>query len=144
MKNDSTLSRRHLLAGVPAVAAVGVPSVATPLGGLAEGSDPIFEAIADYEEALAARLANKDEDLDTDLMDDEFGALEYVFHTTPTTIGGAAALVELWAKMPYGQDIGDECEECVLEMAFSGWKRPFGIRAIANLAAALRQIAAAA
>jgi hypothetical protein len=41
MKIETTpLSRRRLLAGVPAVAAVGVPSVATALGGLAEAAEP--------------------------------------------------------------------------------------------------------
>jgi hypothetical protein len=45
MKTDSTLSRRRLLAAVPAVAAAGVPSVAIALGGLAAGDDPIFAAI---------------------------------------------------------------------------------------------------
>jgi hypothetical protein len=39
MKTDTTLSRRRLLAGVPAVAAAGVPSVATALGGFATGGD---------------------------------------------------------------------------------------------------------
>jgi hypothetical protein len=39
MKTDTTLSRRRLLAGVPAVAAAGVPSVANALGGLAMGGD---------------------------------------------------------------------------------------------------------
>jgi len=43
MKTDSTLSRRRLLASVPAVAAAGVPAAATALGGLATGAtaDPI-------------------------------------------------------------------------------------------------------
>jgi hypothetical protein len=45
MKTDTNLSRRRLLAGVPAVAAAGVPSVATALGGLAGGNDPVFAAI---------------------------------------------------------------------------------------------------
>jgi hypothetical protein len=39
MKIETTLSRRRLLAGVPAVAAAGIPSVATALGGLPIGSD---------------------------------------------------------------------------------------------------------
>jgi hypothetical protein len=41
-----------LLAGVPAVAAVGVPSVATALSGLATGTDPIFAAIERHREAF--------------------------------------------------------------------------------------------
>src|SRR5258706_11007007 len=57
MRSDSNLSRRRLLAGVPAVAAVGVPSVATALGGLAAGSDPIFAAIAAHKAAVEARVA---------------------------------------------------------------------------------------
>ncbi len=57
MKTDTNLSRRRLLAGVPAVAAAGVPSVATALGGLATGDDPIFAAIGAYNGALAKRAA---------------------------------------------------------------------------------------
>ncbi len=145
MKADTNLSRRRLLAGVPAVAAAGVPSVATALGGFAKGDDPILAAIGAYNEALATRLAYHGEDDEADeLMEDEFAALEDLFHTTPTTVAGAAALVELWAKMPYGEAVEDPCGECVIEMAFTGWKHTMGIRALTNLGAALRQIAAAA
>jgi hypothetical protein len=52
-ENTTTLSSRRLLAGVPAVAAVGVPSVATALGGLAvDGDDPIFAAIEAHKRAI--------------------------------------------------------------------------------------------
>jgi len=53
MKIETTLSRRRLLASVPAVAAAGVPSVATALGGLAADPDPIFAAIERHREAFA-------------------------------------------------------------------------------------------
>ncbi len=39
MKTETTLSRRRLLASVPAVAAAGLPSIATALGGLPTGDD---------------------------------------------------------------------------------------------------------
>jgi hypothetical protein len=57
MKTDTNLSRRRLLAGVPAVAAVGVPSVASALGGLAEGSDPIFALIEQHKQGMRALSA---------------------------------------------------------------------------------------
>jgi hypothetical protein len=57
MKTDTTLSRRRLLAGVPAVAAVGVPSVATALGGLAAGDDAKLLALAPELEAVDAEYA---------------------------------------------------------------------------------------
>jgi hypothetical protein len=60
MKTDTTLSRRRLLAGVPAVAAIGVPSVATAPGGLATGDDPIFAAIERHREAFES-YSNTDE-----------------------------------------------------------------------------------
>jgi hypothetical protein len=47
MKTDTTLSRRRLLVGVPAVAAAGVPSVATALGGLVIGDDAKLLALVD-------------------------------------------------------------------------------------------------
>jgi hypothetical protein len=57
MKTDPTLSRRRLLAGVPAVAAAGVPSVATALGGLAAGPDPVFAAIEAHRAMILAMKA---------------------------------------------------------------------------------------
>ena len=56
MKTDSRLSRRRLLASVPAVAAAGVPAAATALGGLATGAadDPIFAAIERHRKAFDA------------------------------------------------------------------------------------------
>ena len=60
MRNDSRLSRRRLLASVPAVAATMGPAAASfdkclgALGGLATGSDPIFAAIERHRQAFEA------------------------------------------------------------------------------------------
>jgi hypothetical protein len=53
----TNLSRRRLLASMPAVAAAGVPSVATALGGLAADSDPIFAAIEAHHDAMKSLTA---------------------------------------------------------------------------------------
>jgi hypothetical protein len=54
MKIETTLSRRRLLASVPAVAAAVVPTLATALGGLAAGSDPVFAAIETHRTTIRA------------------------------------------------------------------------------------------
>ena len=54
MKTDTTLSRRRLLAGVPAVAAAAaVPSIATALGRLPT-DDPVIEVVARHRRAWEA------------------------------------------------------------------------------------------
>jgi hypothetical protein len=113
MKTDTTLSRRRLLAGVPAVAAVGVPSVATALGGLSAGAtiDPIFGLIAAQRETMRAltaafrkQSAMEEADGDDgwnagcidvdDAHDCDCDALAAVLTTPPTPLGGVAALLE--------------------------------------------------
>jgi hypothetical protein len=76
MKTDSTLSRRRLLAGVPAVAAVGVPSVATALSGLAAEPDPIFAAIEEHKRmnVLFAASFEGSEEETNEAGDDETAA----------------------------------------------------------------------
>jgi hypothetical protein len=55
MKTDQTLSRRRLLARIPAVAAAAVPAAATALGGLpATGDDPVFAVIERHRQAFEA------------------------------------------------------------------------------------------
>jgi hypothetical protein len=66
--NTTNLSRRRLLAGVPAVAAVGVPSVATALGGLATGDDAKLLALVDKyfaDDAEYDRLSAAETELST-------------------------------------------------------------------------------
>jgi hypothetical protein len=61
MKIDSTLSRRRLLASVPAVAAAGVPVAATAFGGLAMGAtaNPDAALIKLVEEWFAAKVEER-------------------------------------------------------------------------------------
>jgi hypothetical protein len=56
--NSNTLSRRRLLASVPAVAAGAVPAAATALGGLATNADPVFAAIETHREAVRELAAS--------------------------------------------------------------------------------------
>jgi hypothetical protein len=56
--STNAMSRRHLLASVPAMAAVSVPAVATAFGGLpAGGDDPVFAAIEAHKQAMEAASA---------------------------------------------------------------------------------------
>jgi hypothetical protein len=158
MKTDTTLSRRRLLAGVPAVAAAGVPSVASALGGLAEGDDPIFAVIAEYRAAVVARTAALDRwskagephsgplyDAQDAGFDHEHDAMAKFFETFPTTSAGAAALFERLAEQLYPGDGGDFT---VMEHEIESWETEEGMLEakewVVGMAAALRRIAAAA
>jgi len=59
MNTDTTLTRRRLLASVPAVAAIAAPATATALGGLPAvvGDDPIFAVIESHHDAMKSSTA---------------------------------------------------------------------------------------
>ncbi len=56
MKIETMISRRKLLASAPAAAAIGVPSVATALGGLAAGDDDELLALGRQMEPVYSRF----------------------------------------------------------------------------------------
>jgi hypothetical protein len=161
MKTHSTLSRRRLLAGVPAVAAVGVPSVATALGGLATGDDPIFAAIEAHRatiRAFKAAFESRDHLEDTDPegsidapewiaaeleienADERDADAEATFLTTqPTTLAGILASLEHAAEDAGGDGtILDSASRCHREdVSDAAEAYP------AMIAAALRKLLAA-
>jgi hypothetical protein len=158
MKTDINLTRRRLLARIPAVAAVGVPSVATALGGLPTGDDPIFAVIAEYRAAVAARMAALDRwneagephsgplyDASEAGCDHEHDVMAKFFETFPTTSAGAAALFERLAEQLYPGEGGDFT---VLEHEIEYWETEEGMiqakKWVVGMAAALRQIATVA
>ncbi len=124
MKTDTNLSRRRLLAGVPAVAAVGVPSVATALGGLRTGGDdPIFAAIEAHKRAYALFDAAFDaHDGDSPEVDEtsehEWDAFWDIFETEPTTAAGLVVLFEYLA-LPHD---GVGTTDSNLHFAFNDWQ----------------------
>jgi hypothetical protein len=125
MKTDTTLSRRRLLADVPAVAAVGVPSVATALGGLATGDDPVFAAIEAHRATIRAftaafppgywntpeYIAAEPEIENANELDED---AEAAFLTTqPTTLAGILASLEHAAEDTGGDGtILDSASRC--------------------------------
>jgi hypothetical protein len=119
MKIENTISRRKLLASAPAVAAAGVPSIATALGGLATGDDPIFAAIEAHKQAVADWQALDD---DSDEVNTEYCkranlAFWRVFETAPTSLAGLVALFEHFVE-PQWQDGG---KLTVIQWAAEGW-----------------------
>jgi hypothetical protein len=109
-----------LLGGLAATTKSGEASPAIA-GAKAAEVDPIFAAIAAYKEALRERSevldAEDDEEVfptyeewdeaQDDARDAEFEAHGALFDTTPTTIAGVAALLELLATDPYRDECGD-------------------------------------
>jgi hypothetical protein len=144
--NTNHLSRRRALAGLSVAAAAGV--AALPAGAAAE-VDPIFAAIERYKAAVRARgvvlAAEYDSDEDRDACDAEWEAFDGLFETTPTTIAGIAALLELLGTDPYSEaEFGPG--ESVLGWAYNnGPGSPLeraANRLMSTLAAALRTMPA--
>jgi hypothetical protein len=101
MSVPTDTTRRRLLAGIPATAAVLVPVAATALGGppVQLDDDPIFAAIAEHRAALAAWDDVIDDDDDDEevfrlALSHQNDALKRLFTTAPTTVAGAAAWLE--------------------------------------------------
>jgi hypothetical protein len=97
-----TTSRRALLAGAPAVAATALTG-----GSLANGlatalaapsnADPVLAALAEYKAAVRATGAELEEfgEPTVETFNEEWDAFGRLFETTPTSIAGVAALLEL-------------------------------------------------
>jgi hypothetical protein len=154
MKIETTLSRRRLLASVPAVAAAGVPAAAAALGGLATGTtaDPIFAAIAEHKAAVEARvtamrtLFPDGQDIDPDHPEYEEAeeceneAREALLTTPLTTVAGVAA----WLKH-MGSAESEEKHSAVLLFSIIAYTRPhlshLAERQLLAAAAVLEEIA---
>jgi hypothetical protein len=110
MKDDSTMSRRGLLAGVPAMAVAVAPAAALALSGLPADAtaDPVFAAIAEYKRANRAFYDEygKLDDFELDSLEydeqqeivDGLGKVsaaagDNVETLVPVSIAGAAALL---------------------------------------------------
>jgi hypothetical protein len=113
MKTDTTMSRRRLLASVPAVAAAGVPAAATALGGLSTGAtaDPIYAAIEVHREAYrtfdaavatfgVAEASDDDEAYEAAnanvliASNAEKETAAALIEIVPTTLAGASAVID--------------------------------------------------
>jgi hypothetical protein len=165
MKTDTNLSRRRLLASVPAVAAAGVPSVATALGGLAAGAtiDPIFGLIAAQRETMRALSAafRKQSDMEEadsdegwnegkvdvdDAHDRDCDALVVVLTTQPTTLAGVAALLEHCGLPRFPDEKGASRNDSILRDASLCFQKDVVDAAkdfLPTIAATLRKLLAA-
>lgn len=104
MKTDTTLSRRRLLASVPAVAAIAAPATAAALSGLPASAatspnDPIFAAIAAHQVAVkewqacpeSLACGDKAEIQSNQAFAYAFDTFDRLMEVTPTTVAGVAA-----------------------------------------------------
>jgi hypothetical protein len=122
-KSQNITSRRALLAGAPAAAAgalaagTAVNAVAVAMARAGE-IDPIFGAIAAYKEAVRAREAalERDDDKDRKGFDGEWEAFYEMLDTTPTTIAGVVAMLEVLGTSPYA-DADEEGDN----ISVAGW-----------------------
>jgi len=100
----SPTSRRSLLMGLAAAATVPAPALATAMGGLpaSQAPDPIFAVIAEHRAAqeavyvtFGANDLDDDEDPNKAMALERATAAEWpLFTTAPTTVAGAAALLQ--------------------------------------------------
>jgi hypothetical protein len=98
MKTNTTLSRRLLLAGAPAAAALAVPTAATAISGLPAGPDAELLGLGRklaplVAEANAAKGVAKDDAFWPDLFDRQGKLLDQIFAIQPTTKKGLAVHV---------------------------------------------------
>jgi hypothetical protein len=101
---DHTTTRRALLAGAPAAAAgaLAVAGIANTVAigmSKAEG-DPMLVAVARYKAAVQERLVWGDEP-PAEFIHAEFDALDEMVKTTPTTLVGIVAALEVLGSDPY-------------------------------------------
>jgi hypothetical protein len=146
--STDTLSRRRLLASVPAVAAAMAPVAASALGGLPTRDDPVFAAIEAHQVAANAfGDAVTDEELDA-TCDGESDALFELLTTKPTTVAGALAALEyasspIWPRSKNadkdmrGRVLANSILRCAEDIQEAGARYP------AMIAAALRKLIAA-
>jgi hypothetical protein len=158
MNADSRLSRRSLLAGIPAVAAVGPTALTDPLPNVAtmSGTDPVFAAIEAHKQANLDRKAKIDrmnadlEELgpchseeDAPSYQDQVAASERegeayraFWRTMPTTAAGAAAVFQYLQEPRWPPDLspapdfpGDD-SSIIQDAVSNGWRDPDGDGAI--------------
>jgi hypothetical protein len=111
MRSDTNLSRRSLLAGVPAVAAMAAPTTATALSGLPVSPDAellelgrkLAPLVADI---AAAKGVERDDDFWGDILGEASNLLEEILKYQPTTLEGFA--VQLLAVVTSYDDMWDE------------------------------------
>lgn len=104
MRKSTKLSRRGMMAGLPAIAAGVAPAVAFA------ADDPIFQAIEEHRKAYDAWQATPDEiygeEANMAAMGTEGRAMRTVLTTHPTTPAGVAALLT-WLAQPEWFDHGE-------------------------------------
>jgi hypothetical protein len=117
MQTQKAVSRRGMLAGIPAIAATMGPAAATALGGLPAqaAADPIFAAIEAHKAATFAAAAVFDDDDADDgacrkVVDPLNKALKGLFTTAPTTVAGVTA----WLEYITSPEFGDEGDETIV------------------------------
>jgi hypothetical protein len=165
MKSDTNLSRRRLLASMPAAAAMA-PAAATALCRLpVEGDDPIFGLIAEHREAIRVlsaaysvqrrlEAADKEDtpewdaaEIDVDsAIDRHFDAEVAVLTMPPTTFVGIVALLDHAGLPCFPEEKYSEGNPTILESA--GLSHQDDIHEAARtflpmIAAALRKLLAA-
>jgi hypothetical protein len=142
-RDTTKLSRRSALAGLAGAAAAGI----TPAIAAAAEPDPIFAAIDEYRAALHARdiamnapyIDGVEHEEDTgEACQAEWDAFDALLETTPTTIAGVAAVLDILSQDPY-----DEGSYSSLAWAYNNGdpECPRAVatnRLIANMAATLR------
>jgi hypothetical protein len=117
MKTDTNLSRRRLLARIPAVVATMAPAAASALSGLPTGDDPIFAAIEEHKRLnmlFGASFDGSQEETD-EAGDAETAAFWELFETEPTTVAGLIVLFEYLGSSRYGDGYS------FLNWAFQTW-----------------------
>jgi hypothetical protein len=120
----SRLSRRSALAGLAGAAVARVAVLSAGAGEV----DPIFAVIEEYKSAVRARSAALDAEYDSDedhdeatgeALDAEWEAFSGLFETTPTSIAGIAALLELFGTDPYDSEAEFGPGDSVLGWAYN-------------------------
>jgi hypothetical protein len=100
MSTRTNTTRRSLLAGLPAAAAMVAPAAPTVLGELPAqpAHDPIHDLIVEYKTLSGAAAAIEDDDEREGqwqaIQDDWWEVVRAIFTTVPTTIAGIAAWLQ--------------------------------------------------
>jgi hypothetical protein len=141
----TTVSRRQMLATMPAAAATMTGGAATAG---ASADDPVFAAVERHRQAIQARLlalrTDQPDDISNQLLSAEGDAFLAWLQTPPTTLAGVVATLEHASRRPSDNLLlGDHTYAHLAESAqYFGNIRKAGEQFPAMVAAALHQIMA--